>query len=129
MHRIPFNRVNWITSSFLIGTALISIIGVPMYLYHYGIDLFQIVMFFVLLSFTMMSITVGYHRLFSHIAFKAKAPVRLFTLIFGACALKTPAWTGLRITAATTNTSTMTMILTIFRKASFGRTSVGFCSN
>ncbi len=88
MHRIPFNRVNWITSSFLIGTALISLIGVPMYLFHYGIDLFQIVMFFVFLSFTMMSITVGYHRLFSHIAFKAKAPVRLFTLIFGAWAFE-----------------------------------------
>ncbi len=88
MHRIPFDRVNWITSSFLIGTALIALIGVPIYIFNYGIDLFQITMFFIYLCFTMMSITVGYHRLFSHISFKAKWPVRLFTLIFGACAFE-----------------------------------------
>jgi stearoyl-CoA desaturase (delta-9 desaturase) len=88
MNRIPFDRVNWITSSFLIGTALIALIGVPIYVYHHGIDLFQIAMFFVYLCFTMMSITVGYHRLFSHISFKAKWPVKLFTLIFGACAFE-----------------------------------------
>lgn len=88
MHRIPFDRVNWITSSFLIGTALIALVGVPLYVYHYGIDLFQVVLFFLYLCATMMSITVGYHRLFSHISFKAKWPVKLFTLIFGACAFE-----------------------------------------
>ena len=88
MYRIPFNRVNWITSSFLIGTALIALVGVPIYIFKYGLDLFQAVMFFLYLCATMMSITVGYHRLFSHISFKAKWPVRLFTLIFGACAFE-----------------------------------------
>jgi stearoyl-CoA desaturase (Delta-9 desaturase) len=88
MHRIPFDRVNWITSSFLIGTALIALVGVPLYVIHYGIDLFQITMFFLYLCATMMSITLGYHRLFSHISFKAKWPVKLFTLIFGACAFE-----------------------------------------
>jgi stearoyl-CoA desaturase (delta-9 desaturase) len=37
---------------------------------------------------TMCSITVGYHRLFSHLSFKAAWPVRLFTLVFGACAFE-----------------------------------------
>jgi len=88
MFRIPFDRVNWITSSFLIGTALIALIGAPIYLYHFGIDWFQFGMFFFYLCATMMSITVGYHRLFSHISFKAKTPVKLFTLLFGACAFE-----------------------------------------
>lgn len=88
MHRIPFDRVNWITSSFLIGTALIALVGVPIYLWQVGIDWFQFALFFFYIVATMMSITVGYHRLFSHLSFKAKTPVKLFTLIFGACAFE-----------------------------------------
>jgi stearoyl-CoA desaturase (delta-9 desaturase) len=38
-----------------------------------------------------MSITVGYHRLFSHKAFKAKWPVKLFVLLFGAAAFENSA--------------------------------------
>ncbi len=88
MHRIPFSRVNWTTSSFLIGTALIALIGVPIYIFHVGLDWFQVVMFAFFLIATMMSITVGYHRLFSHLSFKAKPVVKLFTLVFGACAFE-----------------------------------------
>ncbi|MEO8616659.1 MAG: fatty acid desaturase [Luteolibacter sp.] len=88
MYRIPFNRVDWITSSFLIGTALIALIGVPIYLVKFGINWFQFAMFFFYVTATMMSITVGYHRLFSHLSFKAKLPVKFFTLVFGACAFE-----------------------------------------
>ena len=86
--RIPFSRVNWITSSFLIGTALIAVTCVPVYLWRFGIDWFQAVMFLFYVTATAMSITLGYHRLFSHLAFKAKWPVRLATLVFGACAFE-----------------------------------------
>jgi stearoyl-CoA desaturase (Delta-9 desaturase) len=89
--RIPFDRVNWTTSSFLIGTALVSITAVPWYLWNYGIDLFQLAMFVFMVPATAMSITLGYHRLFSHLSFKAKWPVKLFTLIFGACAFENSA--------------------------------------
>jgi len=88
MYRIPFDRVNWITSSFLIGTALIAVIGLPIYLFKFGLDWFQFAMFAFYLVATMMSITLGYHRLFSHLSFKAKWPVRFFTLVFGACAFE-----------------------------------------
>ena len=88
MYRIPFDRVNWITSAFLIGTALIALIGVPIYIFHYGIDWFLISMFFFYAISSTMSITLGYHRLFSHLSFKAKWPVKLYTLIFGACAFE-----------------------------------------
>lgn len=88
MYRIPFDRVNWITSSFLIGTALIALIGVPIYVINFGIDWFQFSLFFFYATATTMSITLGYHRLFSHLAFKAKWPVKFFTLVFGACAFE-----------------------------------------
>ena len=90
MYRIPFDRVNWITSAFLIGTALIALIGVPIYIFTMGVNdiWFQAVMFFFYATATTMSITLGYHRLFSHLSFKAKWPVKLFTLIFGACAFE-----------------------------------------
>jgi len=88
MFRIPFKRVNWITSIFLVTTALLALTVVPIYLYKHGIDWFQFSMFFFYTVATTMSITLGYHRLYSHLAFKAKWPVRLFTLLFGACAFE-----------------------------------------
>ena len=86
--RIPFHRVNWITSSFLIGTFVLSITTVPIYLWYFGIDWFQVILFLVLLTATGFSITLGYHRLFSHLAFRARLPVKLFVLIFGPAAFE-----------------------------------------
>ena len=85
---IPFHRVNWTTSSFLIGTAVLAVTAVPAYVYFYGLSWFNIALFAVMFVFTAMSITLGYHRLFAHFAFQAKWPVKLFTLIFGAAAFE-----------------------------------------
>jgi stearoyl-CoA desaturase (Delta-9 desaturase) len=89
--RIPFEKVNWPTSSFLIGTLFLSLTAVPAYLCFFGIDWFQIVLFFVMFCACGFSITVGYHRLFSHLTFQAHWSVRLFTLIFGAGAFENSA--------------------------------------
>jgi stearoyl-CoA desaturase (delta-9 desaturase) len=89
--RIPFDKVNWLISSFLIGTLFLSLTAVPAYLYFFGIDLFQIVLFFVMFCACGFSITVGYHRLFSHLTFQAHWTVRLFTLVFGAGAFENSA--------------------------------------
>jgi stearoyl-CoA desaturase (Delta-9 desaturase) len=86
--RFPFDRVNWLISSFLIGTLFLSLTAVPLYLYFFGIDWFQIVLFFFMLYACGFSITLGYHRLFSHLAFCASSFVRLFTVIFGAGAFE-----------------------------------------
>jgi stearoyl-CoA desaturase (delta-9 desaturase) len=88
--RIPFERVNWQTSSFLIGTVALTLTAVPLYLWRYGLAWFQVALFFVLLMATGFSIILGYHRLFSHLAFRARLPVKLFVLIFGSAALRTP---------------------------------------
>ena len=86
--RIPFQRINWTTSTFLIGTLALAVTAVPLYLWHFGFDWFQLVLFVVLTAATGLSITLGYHRLFSHLAFRASWPVRLFVLIFGAAAFE-----------------------------------------
>ncbi len=88
MSRIPLERVNWVTTIFLAVTFLIALIGTPIYLWNFGLDWFQVSMFIFYVYATGMSITLGYHRLYSHMAFKAKWPVRLWTLIFGACAFE-----------------------------------------
>ena len=88
---IPFNRVEWVTSGFLIFTALLTFTAVPAYLYHFGWDWFLFGVFILFYIATGTSITLGYHRLFSHKAFKAKWPVKLFVLLFGAAAFENSA--------------------------------------
>lgn len=80
--------IRWTNSIFLIGTFLTTVIAVPLYIWHFGLDGFQIALFAFFLVSTGLSITLGYHRLFSHLTFKAKWPVKLFTLLFGAAAFE-----------------------------------------
>src|SRR4249919_3991643 len=81
--RLPLDRINWLTSSFLIGTLALTISAVPLYIWFFGLDWFQVVLFFAMLAGCGFSVTLGYHRLFSHITFQASWPIRLFTRIFG----------------------------------------------
>jgi stearoyl-CoA desaturase (delta-9 desaturase) len=64
-------------------TLLVALTGVPLYLWHFGLDWFQVALFAVFFVASSMSITLGYHRLLSHLAFKARWPVRLGILVFG----------------------------------------------
>jgi stearoyl-CoA desaturase (Delta-9 desaturase) len=89
--RIPSTRINWTNSSFLIGTFVITCTAVPLYLWHFGVDAFQVTMFLAFVIATGLSITLGYHRLFAHMSFQALWPVRLVTLIFGAAAFENTA--------------------------------------
>jgi stearoyl-CoA desaturase (delta-9 desaturase) len=89
--RLPSSRINWTNSSFLIGTFVVTCTAVPLYLWKNGVDAFQVSMFLFFFIATGLSITLGYHRLFSHVAFQASWPVRLLTLIFGACAFENSA--------------------------------------
>src|SRR5919205_978155 len=66
MFRIPTDRINWTTSAFLIGTFVLTLTAVPLYLWHFGFDWFHFAVAAMLLVATGFSITLGYHRLFSH---------------------------------------------------------------
>ncbi len=91
MFRIPFHRVNWKTSVFLISTLVIALTAVPVYLWKFGLDWFQVGFFLVMFSATTLSLTMGYHRLFSHLSFRAHWIVRAFVLFFGAAAFENSA--------------------------------------
>jgi len=89
--RLPSSRINWTNSSFLIGVFVATCTAVPAYLWNYGVDWFQGGLFLAFFSATGISITLGYHRLLAHMAFQARWPVRLFTLLFGAAAFENAA--------------------------------------
>jgi stearoyl-CoA desaturase (Delta-9 desaturase) len=86
--RIPWDRVNWTTSIFLAIINTLAVTAVPLYIWFFGLDWFQFGLFMFFYIATGLSITLGYHRLFSHLSFKAKAPVRFLTAVFGACAFE-----------------------------------------
>ncbi|MEM1248010.1 MAG: fatty acid desaturase [Acidobacteriota bacterium] len=76
------------TTIFLVSTTLLTLVGVPWYALAFGVHPLHWVIFGVLFVFTGMSITVGYHRLFTHRAYSASWPVKLFTLLFGGAAFQ-----------------------------------------
>lgn len=86
--RIDWGSVNWPNTVFLGGTLLLAVTAVPAYIMHYGLSAWQVGLFLLFFAGTGLSITLGYHRLYSHLAFKASWPVRLFTLLFGAAAFE-----------------------------------------
>ena len=88
MSKNILNRMNWPNSIYLTTTLIGAVTIVPWYLWTHGIDLFQILLFTFFYFATGMSITLGYHRMYSHLAFKAKSPVRWFAVLFGAGAFE-----------------------------------------
>ncbi|VVM05165.1 stearoyl-CoA desaturase (Delta-9 desaturase) [Methylacidimicrobium cyclopophantes] len=80
--------MNWPTTIFLISTLILTVTATPAYALFYGIDWYQWALFLSLFLATGLSITLGYHRLFSHRSFQAKWPVRLFVLLFGAASFE-----------------------------------------
>jgi len=86
-------RVYWTNTFFLSGTLLAALTAAPWYLWHFGWSWAQFWLFFFFLISTGISITLGYHRLFSHLTFRAAWPVKLFTLLFGAAAFESSALT------------------------------------
>ncbi len=71
-----------------IVTAAIAFAGVPLWAMSYGIDTNEIIAAVILFFFTGMSITAGYHRLWSHKTYDANIIVRVILAIGGAMALQ-----------------------------------------
>lgn len=82
------SKIRVTNSVFLIGTFATTCTALPLYIWHYGLDFFQIALFLFFFISTGLSITLGYHRLFSHLTFKANPVVKLYTLLFGAAAFE-----------------------------------------
>ena len=85
MEKAPINWINMLLFSL---TPALALILVPAYGYFYGYDLYEWIVFVLLMGFCGMSITAGYHRLWSHKAYKAHPLVRAIFALGGACALQ-----------------------------------------
>jgi stearoyl-CoA desaturase (delta-9 desaturase) len=82
---------SWLNTLFLGGTLVLALVLVPWKLAIQGLRLSEVVVFLVMYSLIGLSITVGYHRLFSHRAFQASWIVRLLALLLGAAAFENSA--------------------------------------
>src|SRR5579862_1581510 len=83
----------WPSVILMLSTTLVSVVGVPLYVLKYGVSGSEITLMIFLCFATVFSITVGYHRLYSHGAFKANGLVRFVVLFFGAGAFEQSALT------------------------------------
>lgn len=77
-------KINWINTLFLTINPLIAVIGIITLACLHMIYWQTIVLTVILVIIGGMSITGGYHRLFSHKTYNAAWPVRLIFLMFGA---------------------------------------------
>lgn len=76
----------WTNVIFFAVWTLLTVVAVPWYAITHGVTWIEIGACALLWFITGVSITAGYHRLFSHRAYSASAPVRLFFALFGAAA-------------------------------------------
>lgn len=80
----PERQTRWVGIIFFIVLHLVGIVGTPLYLKYYGATKAEWVLFISYFALTSLAITVGYHRLFAHISYKANTLVRFILLFFGA---------------------------------------------
>lgn len=80
--------LRWLNLAVLGIPVLVSLTLVPWYGFTHGYDLYEWAWFLALMTFCEMSITAGYHRLWSHGAYKAHPVLRFIFAMGGACALQ-----------------------------------------
>ena len=80
--------INWTNMLLFSITPLLAFSIVPLYGFRHGYDTFEWIVFFILLLFSGMSITAGYHRLWSHKTYHAHPILRFIFALGGACALQ-----------------------------------------
>jgi stearoyl-CoA desaturase (delta-9 desaturase) len=83
-------RPNWSNIVFLIVSPIAAFAGVGWYVGNQGIRPEDLFSFFVMILFTGLSITAGYHRYYSHRSYECHWAVQTFYLLFGAAALQAP---------------------------------------
>ena len=81
-------KLNWVNALFLSITPLVGIIGTATLAIQNKISWPTIVLTFVFIVISGLSITCGYHRLFSHCAYQAHRSVRFLFALFGAGAFE-----------------------------------------
>ena len=88
LSKYALTNINWVNTLFLILSPIISI---ALVISHFAVEgwswgAWAVAIFFYFA--TGLSITAGYHRLFSHKAYQASTPAKIFFLFFGAAAFQ-----------------------------------------
>lgn len=78
----------WPTVLMLTITPLIALVGTIWYQLAVGFEWSHWLTFAIVAALNGISITAGYHRLWAHNAYKARAPMRIFLALFGAAAFQ-----------------------------------------
>lgn len=81
---LPKRKTKWAGVVLFVILISCGVFGTPFYIYHYGLTQAETALFFFYFFATGLSITVGYHRLFSHVTYKTNNFVRFLLLFFGA---------------------------------------------
>lgn len=88
MTDVPKPRPNFANIAFLSLTFLIALVGTPWYIVAHGLAWPEVITCIALWLAVGISVTAGYHRLFTHKTYQAAWPVRLSLLVFGAAAFE-----------------------------------------
>lgn len=83
-----FRKVNVVNLAFFLSITLLAVIGTPWYWTRVGISRAEWTLFAGFVIATGLSITIGYHRLFAHRAFRASRLLTFLGLFFGAAAFE-----------------------------------------
>lgn len=81
-------KIIWVNLIFFIVTALLGVLGGGIYVAHHGLSTFEASLTLFYIVATGISITAGYHRLFSHVTYQAHPVVQFLFLFFGAAAFE-----------------------------------------
>jgi stearoyl-CoA desaturase (delta-9 desaturase) len=94
---LPKRKYRWPSIVFIVVVTVATLVFCPIYLWRHGLTNAETAFFLFYTLASSFSINLGYHRLFSHAAFKAAWPVRLLVLFFGGAAFEKSAmaWAAL----------------------------------
>ena len=81
---LPKEQWRWTGIIFVTVIHFIALVGTPWYLMTHTVSTAEWILFAVYAAFSSMSITMGYHKLFSHATYKTNALIRFILLFFGA---------------------------------------------
>jgi len=81
-------KIVWRNILFFIFTSLVAFVGGPIYILKYGISWPIVALTAFYMVATGLAITAGYHRLFSHVTYKAHPAVRFLAVFFGSAAFE-----------------------------------------
>lgn len=79
-----WEKLDLLTASFLILTPILTVILTYLHVTIEGWNPVLLIPAFIMYVLVGVAVTAGYHRMFSHRAYKAKTPLKIFFLLFGA---------------------------------------------